>query len=121
MRALFGATGLSISLDEKDRQKETIECIVEDYKKPKLILSIVDYVDKNDGFEEEGFHMQCWPPNVSSRDSTKIYVYLSKERWHKLITEYDSEAHGGFFATRCKYDRCHLFYWDENMSPQNYL
>ena len=94
------------------------KCIVNEYKNPKVFLYVVDNVDKNDCFEEYGFHMQCWPPNVSARDSTKIYVYLNKESWHKLTTKYDSDTDGGFFDSRCKYDRCHLIYRDENMSPQ---
>ena len=80
------------------------------YKKPRLFLYVMDKVTKHDINEEPGFHMQCWPPNVSSRQSTKIYIYLSKERWHKLTTEYDKEAGGGFFASRCKYDRFHIHY-----------
>ncbi|MBU4069379.1 MAG: hypothetical protein KJ646_00180 [Nanoarchaeota archaeon] len=111
MRALFGATGLSINVGDEDKQKNKLECVIEDYKNPKIFLYIIDSVDKNDGLEELGFHMQCWPPNVSARNSTKIYIYLSKERWHKLTNEYDSEARGGFFASRCKYDRCHFNYW----------
>ena len=115
MRALFGATGLSINLRVEDLGKDKLECICDDYKNPKIFLYIIDKVDKNDG-EESGFHMQCWPPNVSARNSTKIYVYLSKERWYKLTTEYNSEDGGGFFGSRCKYDRCHFHYRDENMS-----
>ena len=98
MKALFGATGLSINLGEGDKQKDKLECIANAYKNPKVFLYIVDNIEKNDGFEELGFHMQCWPPNVSARNSTKIYVYLSKKRWHKLTTEYEPEAGEVSFA-----------------------
>ncbi|MBR9682209.1 MAG: hypothetical protein GOV02_00900, partial [Candidatus Aenigmarchaeota archaeon] len=122
MQALFGATGLTINLTAEDNQEidngygYKAKCIVNEYKNPKVFLYVVDNIEKNECPEEPGFHMQCWPPNVSARNSTKIFVYISKENWHKLTTEYSSEDGGGFFGSRCKYDRCHFSYRDENMS-----
>lgn len=118
MRAYFGGTGLNIVVGIEDREKDKIECSIDRYKKPKVFLNIVDEVAKNDGFEESGFHMQCWPPNVGLRESTKIHVYLSRKRWHEITTEFDPEADGGFFCSRCKYDRFHINYYDTNMKRQ---
>ena len=111
MRAYFGATGLSVIIEEQDKDKKKIECVVDDFKNPLLKLQILDYVPRRDIFTEEGFHMQCWPPNVSSRNSKKIFIYLDKERWNNLLTKCDSEAHCGWFGSRTKYDRTHFFYY----------
>ena len=119
MRAYFAATGLSIVLTAEDKEKDRISCVVNQYKKPRVFLRVVDDVTKSYMFEEPGFHMQCWPPNVGSRESTKIFVYLSKRNWEKLITEYDPEAGGGFFCSRCKYDRLHINYYDMTVKEQS--
>jgi len=57
---------------------------IDEYKRPRVFLHIVDEVIKHDGFEEPGFHTQCWPPNVGVRESTKIFVYLSRKEWDDL-------------------------------------
>jgi hypothetical protein len=56
--------------------------------------------------------MQCWPPNVSCRNSTKIFVYVSEDYWSKLISCSDREDMGnGFIMSRSKYDRFHIHYY----------
>ena len=112
MKSFFGATGLDITVTDKDLGQDRLECICMDYKRPKVILKIMDKVPKREDLSEEGFHIQGWPPNTSLRNSTKIFVYLSRKRWHELTTVYDSEMRGGFFCSRCKYDRFHISYND---------
>lgn len=119
MKAFFGGTGLSIKLKKEDKNQTKLECIVQDYNNPKLNLYVVDEVKHRDTFEEPGFHMQCYPVDVSSRESTQIEVYLSKERWKQITTIYDPEAGGGWFGSRCMYDRCHIHYWDEDLYPKD--
>ena len=120
MRAYFDTTGLSITVTDKDEasidlsdpKKRTLECIVLGHNKTKISLDILDEVTKTDPLAESGFYMECYPPNVPSRESEKIELYLSKERWYHLTTVYDREAGGGFFASRCRYDRFHIHYYD---------
>jgi len=54
MGAFFGANSVNIVVDSSDKDK--LECILDEHKKPKVILRIKDQVDP--GFlEEPGFHM----------------------------------------------------------------
>ncbi|KHO48359.1 MAG: hypothetical protein QT00_C0001G0377 [archaeon GW2011_AR5] len=115
MRAYIGATGLSVVAGSNDRENVRHECTIGQYKKPRLFLRVVKNVEKRGFMEESGFHMQCWPPNAGLRRSTKIYVQLSRDVWDKITTEYDREAGGGFFCSRCKYDRFHINYYDMNI------
>jgi len=119
MRAYFGATGLSVCLGEEDKVKigegkDLLECEVDEANHPRVFLYVRDGVESGT-FEESGFHMQCYPDEVNFRESLGIYVFLSKERWNSLTTVYDKEADGGFFASRCLYDRCHFHYWDDEL------
>ncbi len=111
MRAYFNE-GLAIVVQNEEREKNKLTCIVNSHKKPRVFLRVVDKVTKNSMGEEPGFHIQNWPPNVNLTRSTKIFVYLSKERWHKLTTEHDPEADGGWFGSRCMYDRFSIHYYD---------
>jgi len=112
MRAYFGATGISICVGKEDKGKRRLECIIDDGRSARLLLQIRNHVNNTGHCEEPGFHIQCWPPNISSRRCTKMFVYLSEENWNKLTTEWDREAGGGFWMSRCKYDRCHFHYYD---------
>ena len=56
MRA-YWIEGISINLSSEDKGKKLLECRLPAWKKPKLLLHILDEV-KNQGFlEEPGFHI----------------------------------------------------------------
>jgi len=114
MRAYFGACGLNINLTSKDKDKKRLEFIVGDYKKPKVLLLIKNKVENKGIMEEPGFHIQAWPPNVSLDKATKIYVYLSEERWNDLLTKRDEgEIGGGFFTSRYGHNRFAINYYPD--------
>ncbi len=122
MRAIFGETGPSIYLEPQDKndveQGKTLACIVDDYKRPILCLEVVDIISGDDESRDDGISMQYWPPNVGQRNSTLIFVDISRGAFNRLITVYDKEAGGGFYCARTKYDRIHLtYYMDDDFGP----
>ncbi len=118
MMAVILPTGLKISLQKEEKSKEKLECIVSGFNNMKVFLNIVDKIEKQDSWEEKGFHIECLPLGMELRRSSEIYIYLSKERWNDLTTKYDPESLGGYFESRSKYDRCSFHYWDEKMIPK---
>jgi hypothetical protein len=118
MRASIFGTGLNVFLLKEDKSKEKLECIVENFENMKVFLNIVDIVKEKGNKEEPGFHIRCIPDGIALRESSEIHISLSKERWNNLTTKYDPEAMGGYFESRCRYDRCSFNYWDENLIPK---
>ncbi|MEK6887990.1 MAG: hypothetical protein AABX14_03540 [Candidatus Aenigmatarchaeota archaeon] len=117
MRGYFGATGISLVVGKNDKGNDKNTCVIDEYKRPTLFLRVVDEVTKNDDFEEPGFHIQCWPPNVGLRDSTKIFVYLRRKEWDALTAGPDCDENHGFFISRCKYDRFNMLYYNMTVNP----
>ncbi len=111
MRAYFQGN-LGIILRREDSNLTKIKCVAENCSKPRVTLRVVDKVTKQSMLEEKGFHMQCYPNHVSSRESKKINIWLSKEKWQKLITEFEDDVCGGIFESRCMYDRFNIIYYD---------
>ncbi len=115
MRSSILATGLKINLVKEDKSKENLECKVNDLN-IRVFLNIVDTVEESGFMEEPGFHIKCYP-DVELLKSKEVHIYLSRKRWEDLTTQYDREAMGGYFGSRCRYDRCEFNYWDEDLIP----
>ena len=111
MRAHFYGN-LKIVVKKEDRNLTKIKCAAENCSKPRVILRIVDRVTKQSMLEGKGFHMQCFPRHTSSRESRRINIWLSKEKWQELITEYHHDVGGSGFESRCMYDRFEIFYYN---------
>jgi hypothetical protein len=118
MRASIFPTGLMVSLGKEDKSKKELECIINGFENIKVFLNVVGTVKYQGSREEPGFHMQCYPKDVELRKSKEVHLYLSKERWNDLTTKFDPETYGGYFGSRCKYDRCEFSYWDEELIPK---
>ncbi len=112
MRARFGGSGLVITLYLEDKEAKKIECNLPEWKKPKLILHVVDEVGERRMLEEPGFHIEAIPRNVSPEYRTQYYVYLSEEKFRDLTNPSgDPIVEGGYFASRSMYDRVDIMYW----------
>ena len=122
MRAVFSC-GLDITLTLADKEKAQLtgilECNLPEWKKPKVVLHIVDQPPKSTIFEEPGFHIESTPRSVGPKFRTQYDIYLSKERFHDLTnpTE-DSIIDGGHFLSRSLYDRIEFHYYAIRPNPK---
>jgi len=64
MKAYFGGSGINITLLLKDKKegekKGRLECMLPEWKKPKLVLHIVDEAPEQGMLEEPGFHIEVF-------------------------------------------------------------
>jgi len=116
MRAVFSGTGIDINLGLEDKKKGEkdgkLECRIKGYKNPVLTLHIVDEVIGRDLLEEPGFHIKGTPKYGGPERRTKYEIYLSKENFEKLTNpKEDPIIKGGFFLSRCLYDRLAINYY----------
>ena len=116
MRAEFCGCGLIITLVKKDRdeleEKGELECRLHGWKKPKLVLHVVDEVPEKGSLEEPGFHIEVTPPKAGPETRDGYNVYLSRERFTSLVNpEEDPVIYGGHFVSRSMYDRVEFNYW----------
>jgi hypothetical protein len=116
MRASFGGTGINVFLNLKDKEKgnksKRLECIIMGYKNPILVLNIVGEVTEHDHdpLEEQGFHITGTPRYGGPGKRSKYEIYLSQKRFDE-ITNPDNVTAGGFFLSRCLYDRISINYF----------
>ena len=122
MRAIHTpGVGIDISLVLEDKE-EVIKSgkingmIMSEGRKLKLTLYVREVVPTNYGaLERTGFHIAAWPPNAMPQKRTKYLVYLDTENFKKLTTNPPSK--GNAFVSRCKYDRTHIYYWENINNP----
>jgi len=107
MRA-YWTEGIHIILSSKDKGKKHLVCRLPDWKKPKLLLHIVDEVKKRGTFEEQGFHIEAYP-KTSPELIERYDVFLSKERFNALMNNTDDYCMGSFIS-RSMYDRISFLY-----------
>mgnify|MGYP001607461256 FL=1 len=92
-----------------------IECIVEQFNKPRIIIHIVDKMPEHPQdclAEEPDFHITAIPKYGGPEKREQYDIYLTKERFTKLTNpERDPVTDGGHFGSRCFYDRVDINYW----------
>lgn len=122
MRAIFGGSGLVLTLLLKDKEEGNrtgiLECQLAQWKKARVILHIVNELNqeefKEKGFlEEPGFHIEAIPKNAGPENEEEYDIYLTKARFAELTSpKGDSAIDGGYFVSRCMYDRVDICYWE---------
>ncbi|MBS3076900.1 hypothetical protein J4233_01375 [Candidatus Pacearchaeota archaeon] len=118
MRASSYQGGLDITLyladKEKGEKKKRIEYVMPEWQKPRLVVHIVRNVP-NSWYqlgEESGFHVTAKPRNASPKERTRYDVWLSEERFHNLTNpKEDPISMGGYFPSRCRFDRVDIKYF----------
>ena len=117
MRAHY-RTGIKIVLLKEDKEtgeKEgKLECVIEQFNRPKLIIHILDKLnEKMKCVEEEpGFHIIGTPKYGGPGKRKKYDIYLTKERFTQLTNpQEDPVVYGGYFASRSLYDRVDIKYF----------
>ncbi len=116
MRAIFGGSGLNLTLNLGDKRegnrKRKLECILPQWKKAKIILHILDEVTERGFMEEKGFHINVSPSKSSPEHRDQYDIFLSKEVFDKLTNpEEDPIIDGGYFVSRSVYDRIDIMYF----------
>jgi len=116
MWAIFGGSGLNITLNLKDKEegnkKRKLECRLLQWKKAKIILHILDEVTERGFMEAEGFHIKVDPSKSSPEHRVRYDIFLSKEVFDKLTNpEEDPIVRGGYFVSRGVYDRIDIVYF----------
>jgi len=116
MRACFTGCGLDVTIDLDDKESVEsggdIECTLPEWKKPKLVLHVVDEVTGRGHLCEPGFDINAKPRHSSPEFRTRYDLFLSKERFRALTNpEGDPVIDGGYFVSRSIYDRVDIKYF----------
>jgi len=116
MRAVFCGSGLDLTLGLKDKEEgnrdRRLECRLPEWKKAKIILHIVDEVKERECQEKRGFHIKAKPRGVGPEYKEQYDIYLSQEIFDELTNpEEDPVTRGGYFMSRCLYDRVDIKYF----------
>ena len=116
MRAIINS-GLGITLLKKDNEEGEkegrIECRIQQFNKPKVVIHIVDKLQKyiQSSLEEQGFHITTTPKYGGPEKRKQYDIYLTKEIFTKLTNpKKDPIIDGGYFGSRCLYDRVDIKY-----------
>jgi hypothetical protein len=115
MRGFFNSNGLSLKMQDEDIAKSEIECIIDAYNRPKVVVKVVDTVvnkGKSRWTELPGFHIESAPPRESFDICKEIHIFIDKKVQHQIFYGYDPEAKCGFFESRSAYDRIDISYFN---------
>lgn len=114
MRVHHGSDELSIHLTLEDKLNidvfGNVSCTSQEYKKPKIVLWVVDKVPLRTTFEEPGFHIVGTPHEGGPKKRTRYDLYISKENFDDLITSSDMIT-GGYLLSRSLYGRVDVTYY----------
>lgn len=120
MRAHNNGSGMNVTLLKEDKERgledRMLECVIDGWNNPKLIMHIVDelpredFRDKSFYMEEPGFHIEGYPLEALPIDRTHYDLYMELRHFEDM-TNTEDVIEGGHFHSRCRYDRVDMNYW----------
>jgi len=113
MKASITQVSLSLKLYEEDYLKEKLECILDVYNRPKVIVERCDDVINSGTNEEKGFHIETIPERYSFDICKEIHIFLNNNRWNQIFLGIDDDAKCGYFESRSPYDRIDFSYFNQ--------
>ena len=108
-----GSLDITLRLEDKEAGErfKRLEAIAQGGNEPLVVMHIVYKVRSHELMEDPGFHISAKPRGEGPENRKRYDIYLSSQRFHDLTNPSSPIVEGGYFGTRCRFDRVDIKYF----------